>query len=881
MDDTGNVIGIYGVGRDVTESRIALKQLQMLNDNIPGGIVSFKVTQDSLKLLYFSDGFYEYSGYTKEQFIKECEADPFFIIFPDDVPAAYAAIDAVRRGDETIADCIYRCRTKDGGYRRFNMKGSVSERNDGFIIINAVQIDITEQTEAEERLRVSEEQFRIAAAISDRTVARYNIKTGVYYNNSEMLYSQGFGSEIPDVPNAFIKSGFVNDVSADDFIGIYDKLRRGADNASATVLLRTSDNSYRWFRIDATTVYNRENEPSEAIMVLYDVTEQREKEAVYMKWQQSLHEKPDDSYTMFCCNLSKDNLLDSFNGSLLQISFSSKSMTFNARTAEYARKYVYAEDRPGYIALLNSDTLLANYYRGERMYTLEYRELTSADEFRWLRLSMELVEYPDSTDIIVYLMYENIDKYMRQQIHSKELAEHDPLTGLYNRSAFSEKMNAETSVHPDGMLSAFLMLDIDGFKLVNDTFGHAAGDLTLIDIANSLKSVFRHDDLTCRLGGDEFIAYFKGAVSRASIGKKAKQICDLLRKSFSVEVQISASVGIAVYPDDGKDFDELYHKADIALYHVKATGKDNYAFYNNDMSGEAPHYNDTETPPLTEKSKDKLKRRMLIVEDNKLSREILTNIFEDDYIIETADDGASALIRLHRYGAGISVVLLDLIMPGMDGFTVLEKMRSSADMQNIPVIIVSGMDERETALRVIKCGASDFITKPVDTDLLRIRVESAVSKAENDRLRVMNMQLSAQSDDLTKYKAAIDAQGMALVEYDIGSDTYYYGDTVQFYLYGNYDSRPLCRILSDDGVAAPADIERIANAVASACSDELADDIIKDKKEAVVNAFTAKMKTPSGNLHDFRVRIIRQPNISSPKNMVILTFTDTEIGDKY
>ena len=135
-------------------------------------------------------------------------------------------------------------------------------------------------------------------------------------------------------------------------------------------------------------------------------------------------------------------------------------------------------------------------------------------------------------------------------------------------------------------------------------------------------------------------------------------------------------------------------------------------------------------------------------------RHYLTSLFADEFIIDTAAEGTAALIRLNRYGAGISVVLLDLMMPGLDGFAVLKKMRESITMQSIPVIVVSGMNERETCLEAIKNGASDYITKPVDAELLKLRVASAISKMENDRLRAQNRYLAIQNEEARRLTEA-------------------------------------------------------------------------------------------------------------------------------
>lgn len=744
--------------------------------------------------------------------------------------------------------------------------------SEGNIIgIYGVGHDITPYHTTFDELRIREEQFRIAASLGDRTVARYDIKTGTYYNDSELLYKQGFGDVIENVPQAFIDAKLIDDTCVDDYLEVYEKLREGARSATATIALRMPDGAFRCFKLDATSLYDEEAKPSEAILVFFDVTEEREKEAVYKKWQMSLEERSLESFTLFRSNLNKNSSFDSVEGDLLQIQFGEATATFNMRTAEYAEKFVYPDDRPEYIATLDSDSLLANYYRGIRTYTLEYREMVSTDKIRWLKLSVELVEYPNSTDVEAYLMYENIDERKQAELETRELAEIDPLTKILNRNAFVNQLNRMIKNRESGTVHVLMMFDIDGFKLVNDSFGHAAGDNVLIDIAKSLKLILRQGDLIGRLGGDEFLVCLKNVSNKAVIGKKARQICNLVRKSFSIDVHMSASLGIAMCPNDGEDFETLYRKADIALYNVKATGKDGYIFYNEGMSTNNLNTQESRAEISDESdSSRELRRSMLIVEDNRVNRDVLANIFKAEFNIETAENGNDALIKLRRYGSSISIVLLDLVMPGMDGFAVLEKMQSSAEMKEIPVIVVSGTDEQETGLKSIKYGASDFVTKPVNPDLIKMRVNSAISRVENNRLRVQNSYLELQSNEVEMYKVVIENEGIVIVEYDCVNDIFAYDKKISDYMAGDYDNRTLWEIFSSDQVTDWDETTRLKNLIRD----------LRDNKSLESDTIIMNLKTPGGARHYFNVRVVKCFENDSRGDKYILAFTDVERKEK-
>ncbi len=169
----------------------------------------------------------------------------------------------------------------------------------------------------------------------------------------------------------------------------------------------------------------------------------------------------------------------------------------------------------------------------------------------------------------------DVSDRVRAEAHATHLAHHDALTGLPNRMQFRKRLETalETAAR-DGEELAVHYLDLDGFKPVNDTFGHAAGDILLKQVAERLKSVLRGGDLVARLGGDEF-AILQHA-SAASADEVADRCIHALRRPFGIEnreIGISVSIGIAVAPDNGLDPDELMSAADTALYEAKASGK--------------------------------------------------------------------------------------------------------------------------------------------------------------------------------------------------------------------------------------------------------------------------------------------------------------------
>lgn len=171
-------------------------------------------------------------------------------------------------------------------------------------------------------------------------------------------------------------------------------------------------------------------------------------------------------------------------------------------------------------------------------------------------------------------------------------ANYDPLTDLPNRQLFQDRLHlAVASAKRNNTQLALLFIDLDRFKEVNDSAGHEAGDRLLMQVATRLKQCVRESDTLARLGGDEFTVILNNLSSNYDIENIAKAMLDLLEQPFSlaggVNAAISASIGIAIYPEDGEDDATLIRYADAAMYRVKETGRNGFEFFTAEMNRQA------------------------------------------------------------------------------------------------------------------------------------------------------------------------------------------------------------------------------------------------------------------------------------------------------
>jgi diguanylate cyclase (GGDEF)-like protein len=211
------------------------------------------------------------------------------------------------------------------------------------------------------------------------------------------------------------------------------------------------------------------------------------------------------------------------------------------------------------------------------------------------RIEAELEEYRDRLEDMVRQRTVELEKAKsdleqdiseRKLLQSKleEMATHDHLTGLPNRVLLLDRFSmAAALAHRNKARLAVLLMDVDNFKAINDTFGHEFGDRVLKAIGNRLSGVTRASDTFARLGGDEFMLIMTETNQRKDAVATAQKILDSFGEPFSIEgrpVSLSTSIGIAIYPDDAEDMETLMKKSDAAMYFSKAHGRNQFKFFN-------------------------------------------------------------------------------------------------------------------------------------------------------------------------------------------------------------------------------------------------------------------------------------------------------------
>lgn len=228
--------------------------------------------------------------------------------------------------------------------------------------------------------------------------------------------------------------------------------------------------------------------------------------------------------------------------------------------------------------------LIENAKNGKTYQVARFRAMDEHEVWAWYELELTTLFDRLNVPCRVLGRLTNIDTQMREKEMLIEISQKDPMTQLLNKTVAEELV--EDFIVTGGKMGALLLIDIDDFKSINDTFGHACGDKVIKFLADTLNHLFRQYDIVSRIGGDEFMVFMKSCDSVDKVLEKANALNQTL-SDFHVDghdFHVSTSIGCAFYPTAGETYEELVEKADMAMYVGKRNGKKHIEFYNESMN---------------------------------------------------------------------------------------------------------------------------------------------------------------------------------------------------------------------------------------------------------------------------------------------------------
>lgn len=701
-----------------TEEKISFQNycLERLNDSLFFGIIVKELGLHE-KPLYMSANIERYL----ERLIPDIKSAGSLsyreLIHPQDYPA----VEEMARNCERERLCSYelefRLRMEDGSYRWIKMHGKRLDDLGSDHAYLLTFFDISSVKEAQEQLRIREEEYRTAVLHSDNIIVRLNMEDNAIYVPPEVARQYHMPDKIENMPQALIDKGCIQQESIPDYLTFYAKIRRG-ENCTVEIRSRWFGDRIYWFRGVATVIAGEKGAPQSAIISFTDITAQKQmvtdlktleesekmlgliigsspkmilkyqfdtntflpisppakeifshipgrhdpesllhagyiaretlqdarnffdgirngtaQSSVNIKvrardgrwlWYNCLHitsfsQTQKARYCLLFCeditnrrkqelasirlrdytrdgnreilfNLEYNLTLDSFEGSegIIPACYQNEFMDSYTKSMGRILEDVLPQYKDAFCLMFEKENLLSALERGEHSGAQEL-QIRYEEEPLWVRVFYQILKDPYTDFTNIWISCIDIHSEKLAELHLMEMAKLDPVTGIYNRAALEDYVTERCGLPEGGLNRALIMLDVDGFGKVNDLLGHACGDQLLRDIAQTLQMSVGDNDMVARIGGDEFAIYVSDFSDIIRARERLRIIIAAAYREVAPGFSVSISAGVAIYPRDGKRFEDLYRKADLALYRAKIAGRNKYMIYDETMS-EMPLY---------------------------------------------------------------------------------------------------------------------------------------------------------------------------------------------------------------------------------------------------------------------------------------------------
>ena len=572
-NEDGTPFGLVNACRDISERKrteMILREneerLRGITQNMPGLIYRFYAKDNGEYGLSYA------SGHLSEFFGGTTNLDDMFPFFLSHVHEEdkNRFLTSIKTAVETKTSWNFEGRiyTQSGEMIWFQGLSTPTRHEDQMMVFDGILLNITERKQAEEK-------FRKVFMIAPDCIVISRLKDGLiidvnkgYEDIVGWKREKIIGTRSTEPPYKFWVDLSERDVMAADLRSGRDVMRREADFLRSDGSMRTGIYSARLINIAGEECL---------IFVLQDITEQknmeeelRQSEEKYRSILENIQEAYFEvdltgNFTFFNDSLSR--LTGCSRQELAGTNFSDFSDTETSKNVFQAFNKIYKTKEPN---------------EG-----IDWLIIRKDGTKRYIEASVSLKEDSSGNPTGFKGVIRDITERKHIEQELENMATHDILTGLPNRLMFSQLLNhAIQAARRYQRQFAVLFIDLDRFKIINDTMGHEAGDQLLREIANRFRQSLRAVDVVSRLGGDEFIILIEEVNELNQIATLAQKILASTMKPMVIldkECRVTASIGISIFPRDGEDDQTLMKNADIAMYFAKEEGKNNYQFYSKDI----------------------------------------------------------------------------------------------------------------------------------------------------------------------------------------------------------------------------------------------------------------------------------------------------------
>ena len=618
FDAQGRFRGYRGIGRDITESKRSEEALRRFRASMDmSDDMILLVDRKTMRFIDVNETVCRNLGYTRAELLA-MTTDQILPITRDDLARTYD--DMIATGTTQGMRSFYRC--KDGSTLPFESRRRVMRSGDDWIIV-ATARDIRERIAQEEALRMSNERFDMAVRATNDVIWDWNLETDQIWWNENYAKVFGLAGECGERSIQSWYQGIHPDDQGRVIAGVHRVIGSGGENWSDEYRFRTQDGSWVHVLDRGQVIRDESGRAVRMIGAMADISSRKEAEErihnqamrqrlIAEFGQQAFASTDVDDVLKRAVELVSVSLATD-HCSVLELDHEGKQLLPKASSGwpeeEQSRQpvsirpggrleYVLSRREPLIIDDLSKDT---RFPESPPLRKLGVRSgiqvpiFGTAGTFGILSAHARAVRHfgPDDASFlqsVANILAVAIERKNAQD-RLERLAQFDSLTGLPNRHLFHDRL-LKTMAHArrSGQPMAVLFIDLDRFKLVNDTQGHSAGDKLLREAATRLLQCVRSGDTVGRFGGDEFGAIVSDLAKPGDAGVVAQKVLDALAQPFKLDAHdtyVSASIGITLFPADGDNPEALVMNADTAMYRAKEQGRNIYQYFTREMNERA------------------------------------------------------------------------------------------------------------------------------------------------------------------------------------------------------------------------------------------------------------------------------------------------------
>lgn len=449
----------------------------------------------------------------------------------------------------------------------------------------SVSTDVHELIEAQRELMINEERYQIALKQSQSILWQYDPyeKSITRIDSSNQHTSKILPRirKLNNFPDVLWEKGMMDQASIQDAKKLCDDIINGKKECECILHMYDRNQKSHWFHIYSTSIFDKDGTVLESIGISKDITELKKLELEYHNEKEYRDIISSDFANVFEVDLTTNKMLNVDKTWMKEMQLQENS-TYDDWTDRFVKSM-----HPDYMYIIDMKTrenMLDCFYHDQKEIVCEYRKLTDG-EYRWIHSVTRMYQHKANGHIIACTSMKDIEEEKRKEAQWRYKAERDLLTGVYNHSTVVSMINARLKKQPNTQ-HAFIIMDLDNFKDINDLYGHMYGDLVLKNVSARLIDYFQHKSIIGRIGGDEFVVFLSEVDDQMAVISLCEKFCDDLSSStytYLKNAQVSVSIGIAFYDKAQICFDDLYHEADIAMYYGKYNGKNQCSVYQKNM----------------------------------------------------------------------------------------------------------------------------------------------------------------------------------------------------------------------------------------------------------------------------------------------------------